>query len=121
MTKFETLKEIIADDEGEEFANSPGEWPESWSKFTDEISDWAYAFADVDFTDNVCFYFAPNSDTLSDEYFTFIFAEKMLQPHFEDEISELMESCFEIENISESDFENVMTKLGVTKRSRNWS
>jgi hypothetical protein len=121
--KYTILRSILLEDEDEEFANDMSEWPDEFLGFTDNLSDWAYAFADIDDLDEgvIPFYFAPNSDELSDEYFPYVFAEKLLQPHFKQQISELMDSCFEIESISESEIESIMTKLGVTKRPRNWS
>jgi hypothetical protein len=112
--KYTILRSILLEDEDEEFANDMSEWPDEFLGFTDNLSDWAYAFADIDDLDEgvIPFYFAPNSDELSDEYFPYVFAEQ---------ISELMDSCFEIESISESEIESIMTKLGVTKRPRNWS
>lgn len=106
-------------------AFNPETWEDAdeyWLKFTDNLSDWAFAICDDNLgeDDLVMFYFSPNDEYVSDEHFSTGFVEKLIQPHFKQKIGCEMESLFSVEGITEEEVVRKLKALGIAEKPRNW-
>lgn len=98
------------------------DWPmmDDWLYFTDNLSDWAFAFT-IDSEDEdepTMFYFSPIGDWITDREWPGAFIEKLVQPHFEEEITAIMESCFSVENMTEKEVAAKLKALGIKEMPR---
>ncbi len=92
---------------------------DDWKFFTDDLSDWGFAIKDEPFDDeSVCFFFSPIGDWISDREYSWEFITKLVQPHFTEEIGCAMESCFEVENMTEAEVVAKLKSLGIKEMPR---